>query len=159
MHKTFTVLFMAALLIGCTGQKQPGRDVEGIEAIQDSGAVSESLHRIVRTQERASADTAYAHSDAYRAEMEKQHRVIAEATKGMHRAAQVLYKYEIAIANLDRMGGYASQHPGEMAADERKQQLMRQYGQEAMRLYEQLSGMKLSSAERRRFELLNKKKD
>jgi hypothetical protein len=159
MKKIITALSVAVLFIGCADRKKPGGTAERAEEAQDSVAVSESFERIVSAQEQAFEDTAYAHSDAYRAEMEKQHRMIAEKTKGMPRTAQLLYKYEIAVANLNKMGRYASQHPGEMAADERKQQLMKQYGHEAMQLYEQLSAMQLSAAERRRFEALNKKKD
>jgi hypothetical protein len=155
MKKAIIILISALFIIGCSNNKHNG--VNTIDSKADSAAIRKNYENIINAQSRAATDSAYRNSEAYRYAMENYHRNIAEKTKGLSHVEQLLYEYETAINSLYETGRNMSMHPDKMKS-KRMQEKMRDRGQEALKLYQQLEGMKMTPAEKNRFDALNKKK-
>lgn len=144
--------FFPVLLLLFAGCGHPSGHRE--RTVKDSVAVSQTYDSIIYARERAEEDSVYRKSEAYRYAQETYHRRMAEQTAGMSHVDQLLYAYEVAVHAVNRAGRYAASYPEEMK-DRRMQNLMRFRGEEALRLHDQLTVMKLSAEQRKRFEALN----
>lgn len=139
------------ILAGCSGNKPKDNT---ILRRNDSAVMHQDYDTIISEREHADEDPRYRHSETYRYVQEVWHRHIAERTVGMDHTDQLLYEYEIAVHSVNQFGRYAIGHPDKMR-NQRMQHLMKLRGDEALRLHDQLLGMKLSTEQQKKFNALN----
>jgi hypothetical protein len=150
MKQVIFILLSVFLLFSCSEHRKRGETLSLDTA--DSLAVGNSYDSIVDSQQKAKQDSSYFHSETYRYVQENYHRGVAEKTKGMSHAAQLLYEYGVAVNALFQAEKNTKQNPTPQS-----EQRIQMLGDNAMRLYEKIKTMHLSKPEQHRFEELNKK--
>lgn len=155
MKNYIFIVIIILVISGCVDKKSNNAN-SSFSTEEDSIAVQERYDSIIDIQTKAARDSAYRCSEEYRYAMENYHRTISEHTVGMSHISQMLCEYETVINSMRQAGKYAASHPEQMK-NRVMQEKMRQRGQEALKLYDQLKDMKMTDAEKKRFDELNKK--
>lgn|SRR5574344_197001 len=150
MKQVILILLAVFLLFSCSEHRKRGETLSLDTA--DSIAVSSSYDSIIDNQKKAREDSSYFHSETYRYAQENYHRRIADKTKDMSHAAQLIYEYGVAVDALFQAEKDVKQRP--TTESEQRVQML---GNNAMQLYDQIKTMQLSKPEQCRFDELNKK--
>lgn len=150
MKKLVIIILSVFLLFSCSDHKKRGETLSLDR--DDSVVVNKNYDSIIDSKEKARNDTAYHHSEAYRYSQETYHRAIAEKTRGLSHAAQLIYQYGVAIDAL-----YAAQQEEKLNFSPQLEKKVQMLGTEAMQLYTQIKTIHLTKPEQQRFNELNKK--
>lgn len=148
----FLVILAALCLVACSDSSKKGKGEKIDDAQQEQ--LEMSTDSIMQDKERAATDTAYAHSEDYRYAQENYHRHLAEATKGMSHADQLLVEYELAVKDMNELGAKVSKHPN-LGRNQDMMLKLKVRGEEALKLHDKLALMKLTPEQTEKFKEIN----
>jgi hypothetical protein len=146
------------MMMGCKGRHDVGTGNAANDSVRSVCTNQKAAYDSISSlEQRAATDSSLRGTEAYRRQMERYHRQVAEGMKGMDDGERLLRQYELALNSLHELTNGA--HAQNAVKDPSYVERLQQYGHQVQEIYEQLRKTRLTPSQKKRFDALNKRRD